>query len=94
MKKCNVEEFEKREKILLDLEYQLISDFIKIRKDSHLSQQQMADESKTIRTTIAKIENQLISPQINTLIKILEPLGYTLGIVKISNKSSIKNKKE
>lgn len=86
MKKNNLYEFENKEKILLDLEYKLITDFIKLRKDNNLSQQQMADASKTIRTTIAKIENRLISPQINTLIKILEPLGFTLGIVKINDK--------
>lgn len=86
MKKENIEEFEKREKFLSDLEYQLITDFIKLRKDHHLSQQKMAEASKTIRETIAKIENQIVSPQINTLIKILEPLGYTVGIVKIEDR--------
>lgn len=43
----------------------------------------MALASQTIRETIAKIENQIVSPQINTLIKILAPFGYTIGIVKI-----------
>lgn len=86
MKKCNIEEFENKEKILLDLEYQLISDFIKLRKDKHLSQKEMAEASNTIRETVAKIENKLVSPQINTLIKLLEPLGYTIKIEKISNK--------
>lgn len=87
MKKYDIKEYENKEKILLDLEFKLVSDFIKLRKDNNLSQQQMADASNTIRSTIAKIENQLISPQINTLIKILEPFGYTLGIVKISNEN-------
>ena len=39
--------------------------------------------SGTVRETIAKIETQVMSPQINTLIKILEPLGYTIKIAKI-----------
>ncbi len=86
MKKEDQKEFEAREKLLSDLEYSLITDFIKLRKENHLSQQDMANASKTIRETIAKIENKIVSPQINTLIKILEPLGYTLGIVKIENK--------
>lgn len=86
MEKENIKEYEDKAKILHDLEFNLITNFIKLRKDNNLSQQQMADESKTIRTTIAKIENQFISPQINTLIKILEPFGYTLGIVKINDK--------
>lgn len=79
------DEFESKEKILLELEYQLIADFIKLRKDNHLSQKEMAEASNTIRETVAKIENKLVSPQVNTLIKILEPLGYTLKIEKISD---------
>ncbi len=92
MKKESIEEFETREKILSDLEYSLITDFIKLRKNNHLSQQDMANASETIRETIAKIENQIVSPQINTLIKILEPLGYTLGIVKIKDNNSLNKK--
>ncbi len=75
--------YKNKEKILSELEYNLIVDFIKLRKGKNLSQQQMGEASETIRETIAKIENQIISPQINTLIKILEPLGYTIKIVKI-----------
>ncbi len=92
MKKESKKEFETREKMLSDLEYALITDFIKLRKENHLSQQDMGNASETIRETIAKIENQIVSPQINTLIKILEPLGYTLGIVKIKNKKELDTK--
>lgn len=83
MKKENIKDYEIREKILADLEYQLITSFIKLRKSQHLSQQELADASDTIREMVAKIENQIVSPQIKTLIKILEPLGYTIGIVPI-----------
>lgn len=79
--------YEEKEELLIDLEYNLISDFIKLRKDKHLTQQEMALASQTIRETIAKIENQIVSPQINTLIKILAPFGYTIGIVKIDEKN-------
>ncbi len=89
MKKESKLEFETREKILSDLEYSLITDFIKLRKEKHLSQQDMGNASQTVRETIAKIENQIVSPQISTLIKILEPLGYTLKIVKIENRDEL-----
>lgn len=72
-----------KEKILMDLEYDLICQFIKLRKDNNLSQQKLADMSGVIREKIAKIENRLNSPQVNSLIEILEPLGYTLKIVPI-----------
>lgn len=71
------------EKRVMDLEYNLICDFIKLRGELGLSQQKMADESGVIREMIAVIENRKKHPQINTLIKILEPFGYTLTITKI-----------
>lgn len=84
MKKESVNDYIKREKQLMELEYEFIKDFIKLRKDLNLTQQQLADSSGVIRETIARIENQITSPQINTLIKILEPLGYTIKIDKIN----------
>jgi len=74
------------EKRLQDLEYNLICDFIKLRSDLGLSQQKMADTCGVVREMIAVIENRKKHPQINTLIKILEPFGYTLSITKIDNK--------
>ena len=67
----------------MDLEYELICEFIKLRREKGLTQQQMADEAGVVREMIAVIENQTKHPQINTLIKILEPFGYTLSITKI-----------
>lgn len=76
------------EQRLVELEYNLICDFIKLRNELGLSQQKMADESGVVREMIAVIENQKKHPQINTLIKILEPFGYTLSITKIKEKSN------
>ena len=72
-----------KEKLLLDLEYDFICDFIKLRKDNGLTQKSLAEMSGVIREKIAKIENHLNSPQLNSLIKILEPIGYTVKIVPI-----------
>ena len=75
----------KNETRLQELEYNLICDFIKLRSDLGLSQQKMADNCGVVREMIAVIENRKKHPQINTLIKILEPFGYTLSITKIDN---------
>ena len=72
-----------REKLLQDLEYDFICIFIRIRKDKGLSQKSLAEMSGVVREQIAKIENQLNSPQLNSLIKVLEPIGYTVKIVAI-----------
>ena len=71
------------EKKIIELEYNLICDFIKLRNELGLTQQKMAEECGVIREMIAVIENRKKHPQINTLIKILEPFGYTLSITKI-----------
>ena len=71
------------DKRIMELEYNLICDFIKLRNKLGLTQQKMAETSGVVREMIAVIENQKKHPQINTLIKILEPFGYTLSITKI-----------
>ncbi len=71
------------DKKIVDLEYKLICDFIKLRGELGLTQKQMAEEAGVVREMIAVIEGRKKHPQINTLIKILEPYGYTLSITKI-----------
>ena len=80
----------KDEKRIMELEYKLIYDFIKLRGELGLSQQKMADEVGVVREMIAVIENRKKHPQINTLIKILEPFGYTLSITKIKEEDNEK----
>lgn len=79
-----------KEDKLKKLEYDFVQDFIKLRKDNHLTQEAMANQSGVIRLTITRIENLITSPQINTLIKILEPVGYTVKIVPIDKKKKSK----
>lgn len=79
-----------KEDKLKELEYDFVQDFIKLRKDNHLTQEAMANQSGVIRLTITRIENLITSPQVNTLIKILEPVGYTVKIVPIDKKKKSK----
>ena len=78
----------KDEKRVMELEYKLICDFIKLRGELGLSQQKMAGEAGVVREMIAVIENRKKHPQINTLIKMIEPFGYTLSIVKIQEEEN------
>jgi transcriptional regulator with XRE-family HTH domain len=86
MKKEQVKRYIEREKTLQEIEYEFIKEFVNLRHEKKLTQQEMADQANVIRETIARIENQMTSPQVNTLIKILEPIGYTLKIVPIDEK--------
>lgn len=78
-----IESYMNQEKQISEMEYELITELIKLRKEANLSQQDIANQSKVIRTTVARIENGMNSPQIKTMLQILEPLGYTLKIEKI-----------
>ena len=73
----------KREKLIMDMEYSIITNYIKLRKEAHMSQEKLAKETNVIRTTIARIEKNMNSPQLKTMLELLEPLGYTLDIVPI-----------
>ncbi len=77
----NIDKYTNEEKRIMNLEYEFVTDFIKLRKNLNLSQQKLADSSNVIRETIARIENLMASPHLNTLLKILDSVGYTIKIV-------------
>lgn len=68
---------------LKSLELDVINQIVLARKSQKLSQRVVGERAGIIRETVAKIENNLNSPQINTLIKLLEPIGYTLSVVPL-----------
>jgi len=75
--------FSKEEEFIMDLEYELIKATIEAREKNNMSQRALSLASGIAQPAIAKIEKQKNSPQINTLIKLLVPLGYTLEIVPL-----------
>ena len=81
-----VERFVKNETQVNELQYNLIKDFVLIRKNANLTQEELAAKTDIIRTTVARIEAGMNSPQVITLLKLLEPLGYTLKIVPLEKK--------
>ena len=78
-----IKKYIETETMINNMEYDLITEFIRLRKEAGFSQQDIADQSNVIRTTVARVENQINSPQVRTMLQILEPLGYTLRIEKI-----------
>ena len=84
----NEKKYIEREKMIMEIEYEIITNFIKLRKETNISQEQLAKQTSVIRTTIARIENNMNSPQLKTMLELLEPLGYTLKIVPIKNKKN------
>ena len=66
------------EKSLLDKEYNLIERLSEIRKEKKLSQRQLAEIIGMKQPMLANIEKGKNSPQLNTLLNILDSLGYTI----------------
>ncbi len=70
----------------IELEKELIRTMINIREEKGLTQSQLAEICNIKQPVIARMESAVHSPQINSLLKILAPLGYTLQIVPIRKK--------
>lgn len=54
----------------------------KIRKESGLSQTQLAELAGLKQSNVARIENGSSVPTLSTMQKILKPIGYKLAIQK------------
>ena len=59
-------------------------------EERELTQAQLADICEVSQPVIARLETAVHSPQLNSLLKILVPLGYTLEIVPLGSKFSNK----
>ncbi len=68
---------------MIALEKELIMTLVRIREEKGLTQAQMAELCGVSQPTIARMERATHSPQLDSLFKILVPLGYTLQIVAL-----------
>ena len=63
-----------------DLRVALIGELIKARKERGLSQRELEALSGVKQPVIARMENGSTVPKLNTILKVLAPLGKTLYI--------------
>ncbi|MFR2204081.1 MAG: helix-turn-helix domain-containing protein [Christensenellaceae bacterium] len=66
-----------------NLRVALIGELIKARQEKGISQKKLEELSGVKQPVIARIEKGTSSPQIETVLKILAPLGKTLAIVPL-----------
>lgn len=71
----------------INFEISLIGKMIEAREERGISQRELAELSGIKQPAIARLESLRATPQIDTLFKVLYPLGYTLEIVPIAGKS-------
>ena len=66
-----------------DLEAELIMALVDVRESQGLSQRSLEEMSGVKQPAIARIERGVNSPTVETLVKLLTPLGKKLAIVPI-----------
>jgi DNA-binding XRE family transcriptional regulator len=69
------------ERAQIEFEVELIGKLIEAREAKGLTQAQLAEAAGIKQSAVARMENMKASPQINTLFKVLTPMGYKLTIV-------------
>jgi ribosome-binding protein aMBF1 (putative translation factor) len=69
------------EKDEIQLKVDLAGKLIEAREQKGISQKRLAEMSGLKQPDIARLERMQTTPQIDTLFKVLKPLGYTLAIV-------------
>ena len=71
-----------------NLRVALIGELIKARQEKGISQKKLEELSGVKQPIIARMERGSTSPQIDTVLKVLAPLGKTLAVVPLDNKQS------
>ena len=71
----------------INFQVALIGKMIEAREKKGISQRELAKLSGVKQPAIARLESMKSTPQIDTLFKILAPLGYTLSITPIVKKN-------
>ena len=66
-----------------DLRVSLVGELIKARQEQGISQRRLEEMSGVKQPIIARMEKGYTNPQLDTLLKVLAPLGKTLAIVPI-----------
>jgi ribosome-binding protein aMBF1 (putative translation factor) len=71
----------------INFEIALIGKMIEAREAKGLSQRELSEISGVKQPAIARLEGMKATPQIDTLFKVLHPLGYTIEIVPLGDRT-------
>ena len=67
-----------------NLRVALIGELVKARREQGISQKKLEELSGVRQPIIARMEKGKTSPQLDTVLKVLAPLGKTLAIVPLN----------
>lgn len=66
-----------------DLRVSIIGELVRARQEKGISQKKLEELSGVKQPVIARMEKGSTSPQLNTILKVLAPLGKTLAVVPL-----------
>lgn len=73
----------KEDRQIIEFEVELVKTLIDTREALGISQRKLSELSGVKQPAIARLESLKAQPQVDTLLKILVPLGYKIDIVPI-----------
>ena len=88
-KKLNITPEQEEE---IRIENEIIKATIEARKNRQMTQAEISKKSGLTQSVIARVESGMHSPTMQTMIKYLHAIGYTLKVVPSNKKSTISNK--
>lgn len=68
-----------------DLRVSLIGEIISARQEKGITQKELEEISGVKQPVIARMESGRTSPQLDTILKVLVPLGKTLAVVPLES---------
>ena len=80
--------FAPEEIIASDLRVAIIGELIRARRKNGVSQRQLEELSGVKQPVIARMERGESNPQLETVLKVLAPLGMTLAIVPLTQEKA------
>jgi len=75
------------ERAKIEFEVELIGKLIAAREAKGLTQQQLAEAAGIKQSAVARLETLKATPQIDTLFKVLTPMGFKLTIVPVDERA-------
>ena len=79
------------ERAKIEFEVELIGKLIEAREAKGLTQEQLAEAAGLKQSAVARLERMKVTPQIDTLFKVLTRMGYKLTIVPRDELTTVKS---
>ena len=78
------------EKAIIDLKVEMFGALLEAREQQGMTQAQLAEKAKMTQPEIARLEKPGANPKIETLLRVIMPLGYKLKLERVGKAQILK----